>query len=190
MRLALILGGADCLFDDIEAALELTGPGPIIIATNHAGRDYHGHVDHWVSMHAELLAFWANERAKAGRGPAGRLWSAAHRQGGTSSIDRIASPGGSSGLLAVFVGLELGLDRLILCGVPMQPAARHYDDMRPWTEARQYLPAWRRAVPTIVDRVRSMSGATADLLGRPDEEWLNGENPREASARRAAGKDR
>lgn len=181
VTVAFVLGGAGCIWDDLDEARELATPD-LIIATNHAGRDFKGHVDHWVSMHAELLAHWQGQRHRAGRSPAGKLWSAQHRQGGPATIDRIPSPGGSSGLLAVFVGLHLGIDRIICCGVPMSSNEAHYDDRKRWMEARMYLPAWRRALPKMQDRVRSMSGETAILLGRPDGTWLNGEDSGETAA--------
>lgn len=173
-RLALILGGACGVWEELAAARALAEPD-IIIATNHAGRDLDGPLDHWVSMHAELMPTWTKARADAGRSPAGQLWSANHRPG-PMPMRRIQSPGGSSGLLAVFVGLELRVERMILCGIPLDQRAKHFDDPRerPWQEARQYWNAWDRAKPRIADRVRSMSGYTRQWLGHPTAEWLNG----------------
>lgn len=174
-RLAVILGGAETVWADLEAVRQLGEP-EIIIATNHAGRDYPGALDHWVTMHAELIPGWARERAAAGRPEAGKLWSALHRPG-PMPMERIKSPGGSSGLLAVYVGLTLGVERMILCGVPMCQNGRHYDDQRrrKWQEAAQYMNSWTRALPEIADRVRSMGGNTRRMLGAPDRGWWNGD---------------
>lgn len=76
--IAVVLGGADTLWDDVAAAAALltgelrierpppsiTGddgpvpsiggaPRPSVIATNAAGVYYPGHVDHWVTLHPE-----------------------------------------------------------------------------------------------------------------------------------------
>lgn len=173
--LAVILGGAESVWADLEAVRALGEPD-IIIATNHAGRDYPGALDHWVTMHAELIPMWARARAEAGYPEAGKMWSALHRPG-PLPMERIKSPGGSSGLLAVYVGLALGVERMILCGVPMCQNGRHYDDplKRKWQEAAQYMNSWTRALPLIKDRVRSMGGHTQRMLGGPDRGWWNGD---------------
>lgn len=175
-RIAFVLGGAVSLWDEIEQARALVEPD-LIIATNHAGRDYPGPVDHWVSMHSDLFELWAKTRAQAGRPPALNHWGAAHRQhhGGPDGIRRIAAPGGSSGLLAVYVGLQLDCTHLILCGMPMHQNGRHFDHEAKWREARQYWGAWERALPTIQGRVKSLGGQTFHWLGRPTKEWLDGD---------------
>lgn len=170
---ALILGGANTLEADRQAALELFEPD-LIIACNHAGRDEAGRVDHWASMHAELLPLWVKARAEAGRPPAGQIWHARHRPCILPGARPIESWGGSSGLLCVAVAYELGCAQVVLAGVPMVKTNAHYDDKRPWNEARQYWPVWERRAPKMMGRVRSMSGWTADLLGFPTKDWIDG----------------
>jgi hypothetical protein len=83
--------------------------------------------------------------------------------------------GGSSGMLATFVALKEGASRVILCGIPMSPDMQHYHDVkkgRPWLEAKKYHRHWVGAEQEMADRVRSMSGWTATLLGQPTKEWL------------------
>lgn len=171
-RTAIVLGGASTLHEDKAAALELFAPD-LIIACNHAMRDEPGRVDHAATMHPELYPGWLAARAKAGRPAPGKLWHARHRISNVGS-EEIESWGGSSGLLCVAVALGLGCSRVVLAGVPMEKMLRHYDDKRPWMEARQYWPSWERHMPKLLGRVRSMSGWTKDRLGFPDRAWLDG----------------
>lgn len=172
---AIVLGGGGTLWDDIEQARALFEPD-LVIACNHAGRDYPGRVDHWVTMHPDLRSRWTGERIKNGFPPAGRLWHPRHR-GIQPDSTAIESWAGSSGMLCVAVAYELRCSHIVLCGVPMDKMAGHYDDPKPWTEARQYHAVWERLRPRIKGRVRSMSGWTRDRLGAPTEEWLNADTP-------------
>lgn len=158
--------------EDKAAALGLFTPD-LIIACNHAARDEPGRVDHLATMHSELLPMWLAEREKAGRPAPGKLWHAQHRPSYCGS-EAIESWGGSSGLLCVAVALGLGCTHVVLAGVPMEKMLRHYDDKRPWHEARQYWPSWDRHLPKMLGRVKSMSGHTRDILGEPTREWLDG----------------
>ncbi len=175
-RIAIILGGGKTVWDDLEKTINLIGDEPFhSIGCNHAARDVDGPLDHFVTMHSELLGKWIETRRAAGQPEAGRLWVAEHRAPAIPSATRIKSPGGSSGLLCVVVGLHLGFSRMILCGVPMNANDAHYDRPRKWIEARQYWPAWERALPLMRGKVKSWGGQTARLLGVPDREWLNGD---------------
>lgn len=174
---AVVLGGGNTLFDDLERARALITPD-VVIACNHAGRDHPGRVDHWATMHPELMPMWMSARARTGRPPAGQLWHARHRQeqvrrSGLESRP-IESWGGSSGMLCIAVAYELGCTHILLCGVPMHQNARHYDSEHRWREARQYWAAWERRKPQMLGRVRSLSGWTMTLLGAPDKAWLDG----------------
>ena len=168
---ALILGGANTLEADFDAALKLFQPD-LLIACNHAGRDHPDRIDHWATMHPELFPKWIEARGAAGLPPAGQLWHAKHR---ISTVDSqpLQCWGGSSGLLCVTLACDLGCAKIVLAGVPMRQNACHYDNRRIWTEARQYWPAWEASVAKMAGRVRSMSGWTAELLGRPTGDWLD-----------------
>jgi hypothetical protein len=174
MRIALVLGGANCLEADKAQAINLLGDREhLVIACNHAGRDEPGRVDHWCTMHSELFPKWLEDRRAAGRPEPGQLWHAAHRR---TTVDSkpIESWGGSSGMLCARLALHLGCERIILAGVPMRKSFEHYDRPGPWHEAVQYHSAWQRRLPALRHTVRSFSGWTADLLGWPTEEWLDG----------------
>jgi hypothetical protein len=177
---AFVLGGANTLWRDLEEARELCEPD-LIIATNHAGRDYPGPVDHWATFHPELMVQWVKDRYIAGRSEATHLWTAQHRDHPDLKLRKIKASGGSSGFLAIEVGLELGCTHLLLCGMPMNQNARHFDDQRRWAEASRYLPIWRAHLPKLEGRVKSFGGDTARMLGFPDREWLNGGNDESAA---------
>lgn len=172
---ALVLGSARTLPDDRAAALELFSPD-LIIACNHAARDEPDRVDHWATMHPELLPGWIQTRRMAGRPDAGRYWYARHRLCPIEGATPIESWGGSSGLLCVSVAFELGCTRIVLAGVPMQKRDAHFDEQKPWLEARQYWPAWERRMTLLRGRVRSMSGWTREQLGVPTQEWIDGKS--------------
>jgi hypothetical protein len=171
---ALVLGGANNLHEDMAEALKLFKPA-VLIATNNAGRDHQGPLDHWCSMHPDKLGNWVKERRKAGRPDAGTLWRPRHRPT-PQGLDMQAVPswGGSSGLLAVTVALlALECDKVVLVGVPLERERAHYDDKRVWVEADRYRSAWQRYLHAMSNKVKSMSGWTRQLLGAPDVEWFN-----------------
>lgn len=151
-----------------------------IIATNHAGIHYPGRLDHWVTMHPsdEIrkpgMPTWVKERNAKGYPDAGTLWRPRHRTpGGGLEMRDCPSYGGGSGLLAVIV-CHLALEyRGVLVGMPMQEERAHFDNPKPWTDCRHYTSAWKRYLPQMHGKVKSMSGWTADLLGRPDGVWLD-----------------
>ena len=162
------------LHDDFRRAKKLH-PDPVIIAVNEAGRDHEGQLDHWASMHSDILARLVKERARAEKTPAGSLWLPRHISAPPELQTRRApSWGGSSGLLAVAVAFELGFTRILLCGVPLERSGAHYfNTKRLWDDAARYRPAWQKNLEIMRDKVKSMSGWTAELLGQPDKAWLN-----------------
>lgn len=173
-RTAIILGGASTLAEDKAAALELFTPD-YVICCNHAGRDEPGRVDALATMHPELVPGWLRERRRHGRPEPGSFWHARHRIPAVEGSRSIESWGGSSGLLCVAVAFELQCTHIVLAGVPMEKMLCHYDDKRPWMEARQYWPSWDRHLPKMLGRVKSMSGHTRDILGEPTRIWLDGD---------------
>lgn len=158
-RRAIILGGGDCLKSDLEAY------GPIsddvsVFVINDAGHHYPGRIDHWVSLHPEKLRMWRSKR-KVGNQDYQVHAHIMHVDGGVTR----ATPdwGGSSGLLACKVALELGFDHIVLAGVPMQQTPHFFGGPK-WEEAKYYQQAWEKHLAELIGKVFSMSGWTKELL--------------------------
>ncbi len=174
MNVAIVLGGAVGVWEELSSIMAMLDESPVIIGTNHAGRDFPGYLDHWVSYHVELLPMWIEARERAGLPPAGAYWSVQRSRPASTTLEvrRVKNHGGSSGLVAVDVALELGCDRVVVCGCPLEMAAAHYDNPASWRDANNYKKAWRTR-QSQMGAVRSMSGFTREILGAPTKEWLN-----------------
>jgi len=86
---------------------------------------------------------------------------------------------GTSANLAFKIGLALDYSRIVLAGCPMDHSGNWYkplipeNDIKASKDHRPHLWKWMEIACRPVGRfVRSMSGNTADLLGRPSREWL------------------
>lgn len=177
MGYAVVLGRASTVWDELEEVRKIRQPD-LVVAVNVAGRDYPGKIDHWVSFHAELFFKWLDERRALGHPEPGLLWSGIHR--GKKLGEGLGLPlnyvdikgGGSSGMMGVLVALQF-MPRAVLCGVPLDNSPR-FDDPTGWKEFHAYRAAWKRELPMLSTRVRSMSGWTKDLLGYPYQEWIDG----------------
>lgn len=152
----------------------------ITVVVNDIGVDYPGKIDHWVSYHSDKLGKWARDRAARGLLPATTYW--AGKGGPTKAAPKgtktVNAHGGSSGMLATFAALRAGATKVILCGIPIDPTMPHYHQHQKgklWAEASKYHKHWVAAEASdFRDRVKSMSGWTATLLGSPTIEWLEG----------------
>lgn len=168
---ALIAGGAACLWDDLAA---YDGPVDGVVACNDAGAEIED-LTAWVSLHPDCFARkgWLAKREAKGWPPVPLYGHKAERGSPCGMIETDwAFPGqehsGSSGMYAAKVALvDLGFDRAVLCGVPMSPTP-HFFGGEPWMVANRYLKRWALVPEEYRERVRSMSGATRDLLGAPD----------------------
>lgn len=177
MSLAAILGGAAGGFKELR---EIAHRVDAVYAVNDAAAQYPGALAEFVTLHPEHLSRWLGERRAAGLPEPGDIVAHSASEHVTE-VDDYRWPGmdtsGSSGLFAAKRAL-LKHEHVVLCGVPMDAARGHFFNSAPWTDVEAFREAWRLALPHLVDRVRSMSGWTADLLGRPDFLWLDGGNPR------------
>lgn len=170
MAVALVLGGASCLWADVSAALEL-GEYAAVIGCNDAGASWPGQLDAICSLHEDKLRkIWLVRRERAGYPPPkliGTKASHEHRFDGQTAS-------GSSGLFALKLALvDLGFDRAVLCGVPMD-CSPHFFGGDFWPGAKSHKRGWEQALPVIHERVRSTSGWSAELLGEPTKDWVAG----------------
>ena len=168
MSVALVLGGAACLHTDLESALSL-GEYSGVVACNDAGAWFPGPLDAICSLHEDKLRkIWLVRRARAGLPPpkviATKASHAHQFEGQTAS--------GSSGLFALKIALvDLGFDRAVLCGIPMD-AQPHFFGGDWWGGAKSHKRGWEQALPVIQAKVRSMSGWTAAKFGSPTVGWV------------------
>lgn len=183
MRTALVLGGGSSVWADADAAMDLC-EFDVVVACNDACAAWPGHLDAAVSLHPEKYGIWMERRSRSDFPTPERLIG--HKEAGTGTVRLPALPieftewklpgqqdSGSSGLFALKVALvDLTCDRAILCGVPMDDRFAHFFDPNPWNAAAAHRRGWKQALPAIADKARSMSGWTAEQLGRPDETWL------------------
>lgn len=175
MTTALVLGRSASVFEEAKAAHEL-GPIDFTIATGPIAVDY-ADVDYWLWFHAELFSDFSERRTHKGYPPVKEYWSIKYRGQGRSLYSNICyfdwPHGGSSGLAAIAMALkEKKADRVILAGIPMTADGGRYDDKKAWLEATHHRPAWVMHLPMLINRVKSFSGWTRELLGAPTSEWL------------------
>lgn len=188
--LALVLGGAACVWLDLAALERMIGgewPG-IVVAANDIGVHWKRHLDAWTSLHPDRLTrsdprhrkrwSWLDQREQAGLNTP-ELWARKNRFGVANQVQDIFK-GGSSGLLAVEVAMEMGAQRVVCCGCPMT-VTPHFEESivhgpLAWKSADSHFRGWKRHETILKPRVRSMSGRTRDLLGHPTRDWILGES--------------
>jgi hypothetical protein len=78
MPIALIVGGAECVWEDVEAAKKLFTPDTVV-AINDMGM-YVEEAEHWASMHPEKMNKWVRFRRQRQKFPDPQFWTAEHKQ--------------------------------------------------------------------------------------------------------------
>lgn len=168
MSLVAVLGSAPGGFDQLASLRGVSA----VYACNDAAAEYPGELAAFVTLHPEKLPAWLAKRT------APTLSVVAHEAaGGVTRVVDYRFPGmnasGSSGLFAAKVALNDNPGAgVVLCGVPMTPEPTGYAGSTFHREVDAFTGAWHLAKPYLKDRVRSMSGWTAMLLGMPTPEWL------------------
>lgn len=175
MKVAIVIGGAECVWADYEQTKALLGPiveykDWTTFVINDSIPLFPDWVDHAVSLHPNKFKDWAHKRNELKLNIPYRVW--AHRAAPLVT-DHTKDWGGSSGLFACKVALELGYRRIILCGVPMDEKAKHIVRGVPWQPARAFWRAWETHMKDIKGFVKSFSGRSCGHLGAPTLEWLN-----------------
>lgn len=174
-KVALCLGGAASLFEDIDAARSL-GEYDYVVACNDAITVWPGKLDVAVTLHPEKLADWRELRLANGHPDAKRYLVHGDYVPAWAKLVEFRFPGqgdsGSSGLFTVKVALiDLGADRAVLAGIPLVRTS-HFFDAAQWEAAGGYRAVWEGLRPEYRARIRSMSGWTAHFFGLPTTEWL------------------
>lgn len=168
MTVALVLGGAACVWADALAAAKLFKPD-IVIALNDMIPRWPAHIDCAATLHPDNLPGWLDERRTRGLSGPGEVWS--YRM--APRVQKITPDWrGSSGLLGVKVALiALHTTGAVVAGVPLD-RTDHFVRGKPWGDAYAFFPGWLAHERDIKHRARSMSGWTRKFVGEPDADWL------------------
>lgn len=167
----LVVGSGACVWDDLARVPAWATDE--IIAVNDIGVHL-PLIHHWVTLHPEKMSAWVEMRRVHRRHAFGKFttWTNRWPHQHFNDMTQRQHPhawGGSSALLAVRVALfERRARRVVLAGVPMD-ASPKFDSGTEWPHWHIFRKDWTRHAHSM-QRVRSMSGWTRDLLGAPS--WL------------------
>jgi hypothetical protein len=180
-----ITGDAKCLASDI-AAFEAWGIPHDVYAVNRSILMFGRPVRHWAAIDNEeagwYYEYWSNQTHPE--------QTAKHTIGTCSGFDVywrrdpvMSDPNmldfwiGSSGYFAILTALYMGYKKIIVGGMPIDRTPHFYDPegaegpnwmggaYTQWMDFKTQVPE--------ADRVRSMSGYSAFILGKADKEWAS-----------------
>lgn len=180
----VICGDAACVWDDLErfGCANKKGRGSVekdgwdFLTVNRLVQVFPGRIEHAYSNEPAHLKLFIearrNEYKKEFEWPRN-----------THSCNKGAqwrwpwSGHGTSGLGATLVGVGLGYDRIVLCGIPLDDSPHNGEpSWRQCAFTRSEAPGtlnsdvnshWKEAIKVFDGKVRSMSGRTRNWLGGP-----------------------
>lgn len=169
--LLLIVGSARGVFDDLDALLTNDGNyyrTPMdVMCLNDMVIHFPGKVDHVYSNDEKWLSKWVEaRRPRTVKDHPGVILQHTCQKGLGKHIVWPWPGHGTSGLNAVYTGLALGYDQIILAGIPMDGSGHYFDP--PWKDTN-YQPSgkyWKMAAQKVFDgKVKSLSGQTREIIG-------------------------
>lgn len=179
----VVCGDAACVWDDLNrfGAASFAGrgrvekPGWDFMTVNRLVETFPGVIEHIYSNEPKLLTRFVAARRQEYEFPLPKHSHSCNK----GDVDHLWPFGGhgTSGLGAVLVGIGLGYDRIVLCGLPLDDSPHNGEP--PWRKSNftnECAPNiatgknqfWALAMRHAFDgRVRSMSGRTMEWLGAP-----------------------
>lgn len=158
----IVIGNAECMIDDLTKAKELISDYDVmVIGIDALGRIKDEKIKYFATYHpVDILSI-----------PKIDFKIISHLQFHdyvdiVCPIDLNNEKSGSSALLGVLAAIDLGYNKIILCGCPLEGKDKK---QHPY---KVFQKAWVMNIHRIAKRVRSMSGFTRTILGEPKKEWL------------------
>jgi hypothetical protein len=167
----VILGSGRCVWDDFQEFM--TGSVvPDVMCMNDIVMHYPGPVRHFYSNDFNMGPKWLAARRPELRKSYGAVAYTHSCRDGAQYL--WPWPGhGTSGLNAVYTGLALGYDSVVLCGIPLDDSGHYFDP--PWIKSNfikevglkgsGQIKYWRNAAEKVFEgRVTAMSGRVREML--------------------------
>lgn len=175
-----MIGGAEAALDEFRQATDLCGAvaqSYVTLVVNDVITQFPHAIDHAVTLHPERYPEWLKLRRSRGYPDPTTVWAHRHHRHRKDLVNRLSPDwGGSVGLLAAKIAiLELKHTKVILCGVPMTLHGGHILRKQPWRAVINFTAAWQKHRAELAPCVRSWSGWTAELFGKPDQQWSQSE---------------
>lgn len=183
--LVLITADGRTLPDDIREFLRWQIPHDVY-CIGRSYLEYPGPIDHWGDVDCEASYSWAeNLEAEPKNGRVLRHTLSDKKQRGFDvSWDIVGDIPwdtsdimwhGSTALFAVLTCLEMGYEKIIMAGTPLDSKGHWYyppENLGPRWTGETYQAWFEFAETERAKQVRSMSGYTKTLLGMPSKEWI------------------
>lgn len=176
-RPAVVAGGAEGVFVEVEQALDILG-NPAVFAANDVGM-YLPKLDHWVSLHCDNLVAWKNVRWLHPSEKEDVKYHSVDRRVFVDYVWQGLTPlFALSGYFAMQIAWLMGCRPIVLCGCPGEPKRRFFEarlradgfgyggGTRGSDDGvREQLVKEMKRLPQFKAAVRSMSGWTRDFFG-------------------------
>lgn len=182
MKVAVVCGSAACMWDDLDALQCMLKKDDEIVrcALNVCGV-FLPRMDQWFVTGYGTAKPLADMR-RACR-PTDCGYDAVHVPGHSyypKTLDEMKfwpiETKGTVAMFAVRVLSSLEFHRIVLAGVPLDDKSGYFygSPHERFGMSKDSVAFWGEWGPQLVHRVRSMSGRTEKLLGRPTRAWLDG----------------
>jgi len=162
-----IIGGGRSVWDDLDQ-FSINGD---VMVVNDIGCHYHQRIQHWVTLHPEYMPGWLHYRIGHCYGESVPPRTHSHKAHKDIQYHwNLPNVGGTSGLLACFIGLAMGYENIVLAGIPCDNSGHYFDKPSVKTIFKDKVihSVWQRAKNNVFEgRVKSLSGYTRDWLGEP-----------------------
>jgi hypothetical protein len=174
----LIVGDASGVFDDIDAFLDFKVEFDTM-AINYSPKIIPWKIQHFIAGDSHMKDM-QNVAKSLTNGCIKHCWNP-RSVGFDVRWIRQTQQGwnGTTANLGIRIGLILGYLRIVLAGVPMDNTGNWYrsyipqNDIKQGKDHRAHLWKWTEIATRPIARfIKSMSGNTADMFGKPTYEWL------------------
>lgn len=175
----LIMGDGRCLQKDLDSFL-INPPPHDVMSIAKSYKLYPGRILHWSMVDSNANVWWARHLPLRNNGDLPIRHTLGECEGFDVNWDDGQDDGalwhGTSALFATLVALNLGYEKIILAGCPMDNKGHWYfseeQDQGPdWKEEDYQI--WRDFVKTEeAKKVKSLSGYIAQIIGLGMKKWI------------------
>ncbi|MEN6306905.1 MAG: hypothetical protein ABFD91_04045 [Anaerohalosphaeraceae bacterium] len=165
MKLLIVTGSHPDVLDDIKAIGNAAAHADYMAIGLDAVDKYLWDIEFMATYHPVDISPAAERRRKKG-GNLDYTVISHERKSGVGMIIPYEEPSGGSAFLGAYAGVLMKYDKIIVCGCPLIGRNAKGENYA------QFRKGWEHHKEKLRGQVRSVSGWTAEFLGKPTEEWI------------------